>query len=311
MQAIKESFLLDPEIVFLNHGSFGATPRPVIEAYQDWQLRLERQPVLFLGRELDGLMEEARTALGEYLHAGADDLVYIPNATHGVNLVARSLDLKPDDEILATDHEYGACAMTWEHLLGKMGARLCRHHVALSVTTHEEFVESFTFQTFEPRGMVEGHPNIKMANSIIDYVFRALGLEYMGRADLVQVPPKEVGELPEPPSGLAVDAGVQLGLDEDLPTTAPISHPSVAPASKSSPNGKGKGKREGNGHDVSGLLTVGKAPVDSGATQAASVQTALGELMGDAPPCDTCGHMTVRNGSCYRCLNCGNSLGCS
>ncbi|MEX2420031.1 MAG: adenosylcobalamin-dependent ribonucleoside-diphosphate reductase, partial [Acidimicrobiia bacterium] len=92
----------------------------------------------------------------------------------------------------------------------------------------EEFVESFTFQTFEPRGMVEGHPNIKMANSIIDYVFRSLGMEYLGRTDLVQIPPKEVGELPEPPSGLAVDAGVQLGLDDNMPLTAPISHPAVA-----------------------------------------------------------------------------------
>ena len=112
----------------------------------------------------------------------------------------------------------------------------------------EEFVESFTFQTFEPRGIVEGHPNIKMANSIIDYVFRALGMEYLGRTDLVQVPPKEVGELPEPPSGLAVDAGVQLGLDDDLPATAPISHPAVAnPQTGTAPNGKSPTNGNGNG----------------------------------------------------------------
>jgi ribonucleoside-diphosphate reductase alpha chain len=181
----------------------------------------------------------------------------------------------------------------------------------------EEFVESFTFQTFEPRGMVEGHPNIKMANSLIDYVFRALGMEYLGRTDLVQVPPNDVGELPEPPSGLAVDAGVQLGLDEDLPIMAPISHPAVA-TPQTPVNGKGNGTRNGkgsgNGHGHSDHLervVVGRKPSTAGATQTVSVQAALGEMMGDAPLCDTCGHITVRSGSCYKCLNCGNTTGCS
>jgi len=180
----------------------------------------------------------------------------------------------------------------------------------------EEYVESFTFQTFEPRGMVEGHPNIKMANSIIDYVFRTLGLEYLGRTDLVQVPPKEVGELPEPPSGIAVDAGIQLGLDEDLPipasTTAPISHPAVAPAIVDSKNGNGH--HAGNGHDAAipvGGVVVKAKRATAATTQTASVNAALGDMMGDAPLCDVCGHITVRNGSCYRCLNCGNSMGCS
>jgi ribonucleoside-diphosphate reductase alpha chain len=182
----------------------------------------------------------------------------------------------------------------------------------------EEYVESFTFQTFEPRGMVEGHPNIKMANSLIDYVFRALGMEYLGRTDLVQVPPKDVGELPEPPSGLAVDAGVQLGLDEDLPITAPISHPAVAEPAPVPVNGQGAaaGTRDGNGNGRShrsAPLVVGTkpTPATATATQAVSVQAALGEMMGDAPLCETCGHITVRSGTCYRCLNCGNTTGCS
>ncbi|HLO28822.1 MAG TPA: aminotransferase class V-fold PLP-dependent enzyme, partial [Anaerolineales bacterium] len=100
MSSLKEYFLLDPSIVFLNHGSFGATPRPVFETYQNWQRRLECQPVLFLGRELDGLLLESRRALAEYLNAAVDELVYIPNATHGVNIVAHSLQLQPGDEIL-------------------------------------------------------------------------------------------------------------------------------------------------------------------------------------------------------------------
>ena len=137
----KEQFLLDPEVVFLNHGSYGATPGPVFEAYQNWQRRLERQPVLFLGREFNGLMEEARQALGRYLNAGADDLVYIPNATHGANIIARSLNLQPGDEILTTDHEYGACDYTWEYHCGKAGARYVRQPVPLPVRSEAEIIE--------------------------------------------------------------------------------------------------------------------------------------------------------------------------
>ncbi len=170
----------------------------------------------------------------------------------------------------------------------------------------EEFVDTFTFQTFEPRGMVEGHPNIKMANSIIDYVFRALGMEYLGRTDLVQVPPKDVGELPEPPEGIAVDAGVQLDLADDLPANAPISHPAVAEAE--TPPAAHNGDSPASNGD---RKTVAVSSAAAGDLQTASVQQALGEMMGDAPLCDTCGHITVRNGSCYRCLNCGASMGCS
>jgi len=143
MLALKEKFLLDPDIVFLNHGSFGATPKPVMEAYQNWQLRLERQPVLFLGRELDKLLYESRMALGEYLHADADDLVYIPNATHAVNIIARSLKLKQGDEILTTDHEYGACDYTWNFICGKTGVKYVRQPIPLPVQSEEEIVDQF------------------------------------------------------------------------------------------------------------------------------------------------------------------------
>lgn len=141
MLPIKQSFLLDPTIVFLNHGSYGATPQPVFEDYQNWQRRLERQPVLFLGRELPALMRQARLALGAYLHADADDLVYIPNATYGVNIIARSLELKPGDEILTTDHEYGACDYTWEFNCAKSGARYIHQTIPLPVRSEEEIVE--------------------------------------------------------------------------------------------------------------------------------------------------------------------------
>ncbi len=143
MNTLKSHFLLDPEIHFLNHGSFGACPRPVFETYQAWQRRLERQPVLFLGREHDSLLAESRAALGVYLNADADDLVYIPNATHGVNIIARSLNLKPGDEILTSDHEYGACDFTWDFICGKTGLKYIHQPIHLPVRSQEEIVAQF------------------------------------------------------------------------------------------------------------------------------------------------------------------------
>ena len=101
--------------------------------------------------------------------------------------------------------------------------------------------------------MVEGHPNIKMANSLIDYVFRALGMEYLGRTDLVQVPPKEVGELPEPPTGLAVDAGVQLGMDDDLPIATHGTH--QPPRSSTTTGEQREWKRKRSRGDDSGCIS--------------------------------------------------------
>ena len=143
MSSLKEYFLLDPNIVFLNHGSYGAAPKPVFEAYQNWQRRLENQPVLFLGRELPELMRESRIALGKYLNADADDLVYIPNATHGVNIVAHSLQVKPGEEVLTTDHEYGACDYTWDFICEKTGAKYIHQPIPLPVNSEPEVVEQF------------------------------------------------------------------------------------------------------------------------------------------------------------------------
>jgi isopenicillin-N epimerase len=141
MTDLKACFLLDPEIIFLNHGSFGACPQPVFETYQAWQRRLERQPVLFLGRELPELERQARRRLAAELNAEPDDLVYIPNATYGVNIVARSLALSPGDEIVTTDHEYGACNYTWEFICRKTGARYLRTLIPLPLPDDDEIVE--------------------------------------------------------------------------------------------------------------------------------------------------------------------------
>jgi isopenicillin-N epimerase len=139
----RELFLLDPGVVFLNHGSFGATSRPVFEKYQWWQRELEYRPVEFLGRRFNDLMQQARAALAEYVHAAADDLVYVPNATTGLNIVARSLLLEPGDEILTTDHEYGALDRTWRFLSRKSGAVYRQVSIPLPLTTAEAFVEKF------------------------------------------------------------------------------------------------------------------------------------------------------------------------
>jgi isopenicillin-N epimerase len=141
MLRLHRLFQLDPAVTFLNHGSFGATPVSVFETYQSWQLRLERQPVRFLGRELDGLLKESRRVLGEYLNADVDDLVYIPNATHGVNIVSRSLGLQAGDEILTSDHEYGACDYSWDYACMKTGAKYIHQPVRLPVCSEEEIIE--------------------------------------------------------------------------------------------------------------------------------------------------------------------------
>ncbi len=139
---LHDLFLLRPDVVFLNHGSFGACPRPVFEVYQQWQLELERQPVEFLGRRFAGLLAEARAALGAIVGAQGDDLVYVPNATTGLNAVARSLPLGPGDEVLGTDHEYGALDRTWRFVCAKRGARYINQPVPLPVHSAEEVVEA-------------------------------------------------------------------------------------------------------------------------------------------------------------------------
>lgn len=143
MTNYKEYFLLDPDVIFLNHGSFGATPKPVFEVYQTWQARMERQPVLFLGRQYDELMQEARNALGEFLHVSGDDIVFIPNATFGVNIVARSIELNAGDEILASNHEYGACDYTWNFICEKTGAKYIRQSISIPVHSEEELIAEF------------------------------------------------------------------------------------------------------------------------------------------------------------------------
>jgi len=147
--------------------------------------------------------------------------------------------------------------------------------------------------------MVSGHPNIKMATSIIDYVFRVLGLEYLGRTDLTQVPP-ELDEATADDQSTAEAASASDPISAMTEGSAPAA---TITQSARSQTRRGNGS---NGHASDSAAVVFES------TAAISVMSAhLSEMMGDAPFCDVCGHITVRNGACYKCLNCGNSLGCS
>jgi ribonucleoside-diphosphate reductase alpha chain len=152
----------------------------------------------------------------------------------------------------------------------------------------ETFVEQFTFTRFEPQGLVEGHPNIKFATSIVDYLFRVLGVEYLHRYDFAQVPPTaaELGGGNTDTSDGATETGDNIVIGYD-PPGLPRGFLSSRPPEP---------------HDT-------LRPGPEGSISALDAQ--LEEMMGDAPVCDGCGHITVRNGACYKCLNCGNSMGCS
>ena len=132
MTSYRHHFLLDPDVIFLNHGSFGATPRPVFETYQYWQRQLENQPVQFLEHQLPPLLADARQALGDLVNASAADLVFIPHATFGVNVVANSLELAPGDEVLSTDHEYGACVNVWSYHSARKGYHFINQPISLA-----------------------------------------------------------------------------------------------------------------------------------------------------------------------------------
>jgi ribonucleoside-diphosphate reductase alpha chain len=149
----------------------------------------------------------------------------------------------------------------------------------------QSFVNQFTFTRFEPQGVVEGHPNVKFATSIIDYIFRVLGVEYLHRYELAQKPPEEVRSEIEKPTD--VDAARRAEEAAQQSSAGLYLVPEEMPERQIE------------------LFEAASAPGQS------SLDRQLGEMMGDAPICDRCGHITVRNGSCYKCLNCGNSMGCS
>jgi len=137
----KEQFLLRPDITFLNFGSFGACPRPVFEQYQQFQLELEQGPIQFMTNTGWQYVATARKALGEYLDADADDLVFVTNPSYAVNIIAKSFALRTGDEVLTTNLEYGACDRTWQYYCEKAGAHYVRQPIRLPLQSQDDFVD--------------------------------------------------------------------------------------------------------------------------------------------------------------------------
>jgi isopenicillin-N epimerase len=131
---------LDPDVVFLNHGSFGACPQRVLEAQTLWRERMERQPLQFLVRELETHLDAARAALAQFAGAEADDLVFVPNATTGINTILRSLTFQPGDELLVTDQEYNASHNALDFVAEQSGARVVVAKIPFPFSSEEELV---------------------------------------------------------------------------------------------------------------------------------------------------------------------------
>ncbi len=164
--SLRDLFLLDPDVTFLNHGSFGACPKPVFETYQRWQRELERQPVDFLGRRYNALIDEVRNEIGIYMNTDAEDIILVPNATTGVNLVAQSLNLEPGDEILATNHEYGAIDYTWQYVCQKTGAQYINHPIDVPIRARHD-VTDLIWQGVTPRTKVISISHISSPTALI------------------------------------------------------------------------------------------------------------------------------------------------
>ena len=140
---LKNQFMLDSDITFLNHGSFGACAKPVYENLMEWQIKMEREPVKFFENILFDALKVSRQALGDYVGCSSDELVYFQNPTTAVNAVARSLKLKPREEVLSTSHIYGALDRSWKYICAEKGARFVKADIPFPIQSKDEFLTCF------------------------------------------------------------------------------------------------------------------------------------------------------------------------
>jgi isopenicillin-N epimerase len=164
---LSDQFLLRKDINFLNFGSFGATPKPVFDYYQQWQKVLEAEPVQFIAFDGIEYLSTAREALAKFVHVDdKDDLVFVTNPSFAVNIIAKGFPLEEGDEILATDIEYGACDRTWDYYCTQKKAVYKRQKISLPITTKEQFIEDF-FKGLTPKTKAIFISHITSATALI------------------------------------------------------------------------------------------------------------------------------------------------
>jgi len=138
---LKKLFYLDSNITYLNHGSFGACPIEVMDKYFQLQIELEKQPIDFLANNINKNLEKSRSALSKFVDCNFNDLVFFPNPSTALNMVIRSLDLKKGDEILTTNHEYGALIKTWKYICSQSGSKYIEYSPSLPLSSPSDFIE--------------------------------------------------------------------------------------------------------------------------------------------------------------------------
>lgn len=139
-QAFAQHWSLDPTVIYLNHGSFGACPTAVLQLQAELRREMESEPVDFLVRRLPGRLDEARIAFAVFVGADPADLVFVPNATTGVNSVLRSLDFAPGDELLTSSHVYAACRKTLDFVASRSGAQVVVADVPFPIESEDQVV---------------------------------------------------------------------------------------------------------------------------------------------------------------------------
>lgn len=163
--ALRRHWIVDPAVSFLNHGSFGACPIPVLEAQARLRARIEAEPVRFMMREFEPLLHEALAALGAFVGAAPENLAFVGNATTGVNAVLRSLDLAPGDEVLTTDHVYNACGNALDYVARRAGARVVVARIPYPVADAAQVVDAV---------LAVAGPRVRLA--LLDHVTSATAL---------------------------------------------------------------------------------------------------------------------------------------